>query len=151
MVNRPRYRPLVWKMLPGGFVFLIVVGTISLIWSALNRGPWLFMLLWLAIVVSVGFEVYRTNYQLEFDDTFLYWKGFLRSGRVLIADIVAVRTESMGAVATFNCRNGEKVRVVIQQGFAPFLMALNHTHPSVVATPGLYARLVERAQFRRKP
>src|SRR5260370_37469475 len=102
MVNRPRYRPLVWKMLPGGFVSLIFVGTISLIWSALNRGPWLFMLLWLAIVVSVGFEVYRTNYQLEFDDTYLYWKGFLRSGRVLIADLVAVCSASMGAVTRFN-------------------------------------------------
>jgi hypothetical protein len=151
MLNRPRYRPLVWNLFPGVLVFLLVVGTIALIWDALNRGPWLFMLLWLAILVSIGFEVYRTNYQLEFDDAYLYWKGFLQSGRVLTTEIVAVRADSMGAVAVFHCRNGEKVRVMILQGFAPFLIALKQAHPSIEATPGFYARLVERAQLRRKP
>ena len=56
----------------------------------------------------------------------------------------------MGSVAVIVCKNGQKIRIVILQGFAPFLTALNQAHPSIVATPGVYARLVERAQLKRK-
>jgi len=112
----------------------------------------LFMLFWLALVVWMGFDgLYRTNYQLEFDDTYLSWRGFVRSGRILISDVLAVNTEWMGSVAVFTCRNGEKIRVVVLQGFAPFLTALNQAHPSIAASPGFYARFVERSQLKRKP
>lgn len=152
MSKQGRYRPFLWNMLPGVLLFLSVVGSIALVWSALSGGPWLFMLFWLALVAWAGVDgLYRFNYQLEFDDAYLSWRGFMRSGKTPISDVVAVDTEFMGSVAVFVCRNGQKVRVVVLQGFAPFLMGLNQAHPSVVPSPGVYARFVERAQLGRKP
>jgi hypothetical protein len=110
------------------------------------------MVFWLAIVAWIGVDgLYRISYQLEFDDMYLSWRGFMRSGRTLISDVVAVDTEFMGAVAVFVCASGDKIRVVVLQGFAPFLRALSEAHPSIVARPGVYARLVERAQLKRRP
>lgn len=150
MIDR-RYHPPVWGTWPGVLIFLVAAGLFALIWSILNGGPWFFMLLWLAITLSIGVDaIWRTNYQLEFDDTHLFWRGFLRSGTILISEITSVDTEQMGAVAVFKCKNGEKIRVVILQGFAPFLVALNQAHPSIAAAPGAYARLVDRAQLKRK-
>ena len=149
MKNELRYRPVLWRMLPVVLGILSTAGLIALIWSVLKGGPWIFQLFWLGIIAWIALNgLYRTSYELEFDDKYLYWKGFLRSGKVLVSDIVAVDTEFTGSVAVIVCKNGDKVRVMILQGFVPFLEGLTKAHPIIAAKPSVLARLVERAQFK---
>jgi hypothetical protein len=100
---------------------------------------------WLAIN-----GLYRVGYELKFDTTYLFWRGFLRSGKVQVSEVVGVDTEFLGSVAVFTCRDGQRIRVGVMQGFAPFLTAFTKAHPAVGAAPGRYARFVERAQLKRK-
>jgi hypothetical protein len=136
-------------MLP---VILGVFAAFGLVGPFVKDGPpWGFFVLWFVMVgyLAINF-LYRTSGELRFDDSYLFWRGFLRSGRVRLSDVVGIDTEFLGSIAVFNCRDGQRIRVVVLQGFAPFLTALNTAHPTVVVAPGRYARLVERAQLRWK-
>ena len=129
------------------FITLLVL----LVASALNgEPPWWFVLLWFAFVGSLAINGYRLSYELKFDATYLYWRGFLRSGKVRVSDVVAVDREFSGSVAVFACRDGQRIRVGVLQGLAPFLTALTNAHPTVGASRWWYARFVERAQLRGK-
>jgi hypothetical protein len=151
MLDLPRYRPTPWNFLPLVLSVMGAAGLIALVWSVLNGGPWLFMLFWLGIVAWIAFNgIYRTSYELRFDDTYLYWKGFLDSGRIPVSDVATVDTEFTGSVAVIRCNSGKKIRVVILQGFAPFLEALTRAHPGIIAKPSALARFAERAQLKRK-
>lgn len=148
MIYDSRYRPVLWNVFPLVLLVLGTAGLTALVLSALNGGPWLFMVFWLGIVAWIALNaLYRTSYQLEFDEEYLYWKGFIRSGRVLVSDVIAFNTEFSGSVAVILCRNGDKIRVVILPGFSPFLEALTKAHPTIVAKPSATARLAERARF----
>jgi hypothetical protein len=106
--------------------------------------------LWFAFVGSLAINGYRLNYELKFDDTYLYWRGFLRSGKVRVSDVVAVEPEFHGSIAVFACRDGQRIRVGVLQGLAPFLTAWTEAQPSVGASRWWYPRFVERAQLRGK-
>jgi len=142
------YRPRAsYKLLPAILGVFASFGAISLV---VNEGPPLwFSLLWFAMLGWLAVNgLYRTNYELRFDDTYLYWRGFLRSGKVRLSDVVAVDSEFLGSIAVFVCRDGGKIRAGVLQGFAPFLSSLSAAHPSIGAKPGLYARFVDQAQLR---
>src|ERR1700682_3460527 len=144
------YRPpSAYKLLPAILGLFAAFGVLSLI---VRGGPPLwFTLLWFAMLGWLAANsLYRTNYELRFDDTYLFWRGFLRSGKVQLADVLAVDSEFLGSIAVFVCRDGGKIRVAVLQGFAPFLSSLSAVNPSLGAQPGLYARFVERAQLRRR-
>lgn len=143
--------PIGWRLLPVILSTFIATGIIFLVQTALTGGPWWFFVLWLAGVAWLTFNgVYRTNYEASFDSSFLYWRGFLRTGKVPLDDLVGLDYEYMGSVAAFSCKNGQRLRFVVLQGFAPFLSKLARAHPQLPAVPGWYARLVERAQIKRK-
>lgn len=144
-----RYLPIGWNMLPAILGIFIVAGLTALVASILTGGPWWFFIFWLAGVAWIAVNgLYRTSYEVRFDDACLYWRGFLRSGKVLVSDIVGLDSEFLGSIAVFICRDGRRIRVGVAQGFAPFLKALTEVHPSVRAAPGRYARFVERAQLK---
>lgn len=144
-----RYLPIGWSMLPAVLGIFAVAGSAALVASILNGGPWWFFILWLAGVAWIAVSgLYRTGHELTFDDTDLYWRGFLRSGKVPLSEIVAIDSEFLGSVAVFICRDGRRIRIVLLQGFAPFLKALTASHPSLTAAPGWYARLIELAQWK---
>jgi hypothetical protein len=146
------YRPpMFWRLLPAWIGLFVGYGLIALAVSVFSGGPWWFFVFFLAVVGWMAFNgLYRTSYELEFDNAYLYWRGFLRSGKVPIADVVGVDSEFLGSLVVFTFRDGRRVRVVVLQGFAPFITALTKAHPSIGAAPGGYARLVERAQLRWK-
>lgn len=140
---------LAWRMLPAILGIFAAFGLVSLLLT--NGPPWWFVLLWFAMVGWLAINgLYRTSYELSVDNAYLYWRGFLRSGRVLVAEVGGVDWEFLGSVAVFTFQNGRRIRVVVLQGFAPFLAALTKSHPAIGAAPGRYARFVERAQLRPK-
>jgi hypothetical protein len=144
-----RYLPIGWSMLPAIVAILVVAGIAALVASIVTGGPWWFFILWLAGVGWFAVHgLYRTSYELKFDSIHLYWRGFLRSGNVPVSEIVGIDSEFLGEIAVFICRDGQRIRVVVLQGFVPFLKALNEAHPSLGAAPSWYARLVERAQWK---
>ncbi len=139
-----------WSMLPAILGILAAADLVALIVSAFTGGPWLFFLLLLAGMAWLAFnDLYRIGYELRFDDTYLSWRGFLRSGKVRVADVIRVDTEFLGSVCVFTCSDGQRIRVYVVQGFAPFLTALTRAHPAIGAVPWRYARLVDRAQLWR--
>jgi hypothetical protein len=143
--------PIGWRMLPVILGIFAAAGLVGLVVSTLGNGPpWWFLLLWFAVLGWLAFNaLYRTSYELRFDDAYLFWRGFLRSGKFQVSDVVGVEYDFLGSVAVFTCRDGRRTRVVVLQGFAPFLAALAKAHPAIGAAPGRYARFVERAQLRR--
>jgi hypothetical protein len=144
-----RYLPIGWSMFPAILAILAICGIGALVASIVSAGPSWFFVLFLAMVAWLAVNgLYRTGYELKFDDAYLYWRGFFRSGRVLVSDIVGVESEFLGSIAVFICRDGQRIRVAVLQGFAPFLKALTEAHPSLGARPGWYARFVERAQWK---
>ncbi len=144
-----RYLPIGWSMIPAILGLLVVAGIAAFAASILTGGPWWFFILWLAGVAWIAVNVlYRTSYELRVDNGFLHWHGFLRSGKVLVPDVVSVSSEFLGSIAVFTCRDGTRIRVAVFQGFAPFLTALTEAHPLLAATPGWYARFVDRAQWK---
>lgn len=144
-----RYLPIGWSMFPAILGIFALAGIGALVASIVTGGPWWFFVLFLAMVAWLAVNVLcRTGYELKFDNAYLYWRGFLRSGKVLVSDVVGVDSEFLGSVAVFICRDGRRIRIAVLQGFAPFLKALTEAHPSLGAAPGWYARLVERAQWK---
>jgi hypothetical protein len=139
-------------MLPAVLGLFGAVGLAFLVASLLTgEPPWWFVLLWFVVVGWLAINgLYRTSYELKFDDAYLYWRGFLRSGKVRLSDVVAVEPEFYGSVAVFVCRDGQRIRVGVLQGLAPFLTALTEAHPTVGASRWWYATFVERAQLRGK-
>jgi len=138
-----------YKLFPAILSVFAGFGVLGLV---VREGPPLwFILLWFAMLGWLAVNgLYRTNYELRFDDTYLYWQGFLRSGKVRLSDVLAVDSEFLGSIAVFVCRDGRKIRAGVLQGFAPFLSSLSAANPSLGAKPGLYARFVDQAQLRRR-
>ncbi len=67
-----------------------------------------------------------------------------------IGSIMSCRAGILRLIPVFACRDGQRTRVGVLQGLAPFLTALTEAHPTVGASRWWYARFVERAQPRGK-
>ena len=99
--------------------------------------------MWIAMVCWSGYcYLLRTVYQLEVHRGMLWWRTPLRSGRVPITEVVAIRPSCVGMMGhVVTSRQGTIWVTLASPGFAEFAAALQAVQPTLSVRVGRLARV----------
>jgi hypothetical protein len=135
----PLYRPMTVLV----YVLCIGFGVIMLLSLLAGEGPpVLIAVLWWAVFVGVGYQIFfRTAYRLEIDSDSLRWNSVFRSGCIPLSQLRRVRTRS--SIALFEPMAGRPVTTFAVKGFRDFARALTERQPGLEVRIGWWARMAE--------
>ncbi|MGC1184678.1 MAG: hypothetical protein WBA31_05935 [Candidatus Dormiibacterota bacterium] len=126
----------------------LLAGSVALVLTAVDHGPWEFMALWVVVAFAVAyFYLYLTASEIDIADGRLRWRTAFRGGDLSMDNAEKVVSWPGGSVDVFKFRDGQKVRVAVMQGYVRFLEALNHEYPDLKIPPSVYARFVDQVRL----
>ncbi len=126
------------------FSFMFLSGLFGLILSLVQGGPWLFMLLWIAIVGGCAFMFLAVNsHAVVIDDGMFSWWTAFSHGVLPMSDLEKVVGWWGGQLHVFEFRGGKRVRVGVMQGYVAFVEQVQDAYPSLLFPPLTYARFVD--------
>ena len=128
----------------------LLAGVFGLTLSVIDRGPWLFMVLWLAVISGVAFGLLIfTCYEVLVTDGTLTWRSAFRHGRIPMDQLDRIAAWPGGSIHVFEFRGGQRIRIAVMQGYVTFLEKLHQEYPQLPLPPSVYARFVNRVRFGR--
>ena len=137
------------------FAFFAVVGAF-LVLATPTEGPEAvpagFKVFWVgALVWNAYWFLFRIAVSLRLEDRELVWDAPLRSGRIAVGDVVAVRPMRFASnVEVFEQRGGRPVMVMVTKGLSDFLAELSKLNPNLPVRLGWQSRLAERLPGRSR-
>lgn len=139
--------PATWMMWPAAIGILGFGGVVALVGSVVGRGPWPFLLVFIAAIAWMGYNILPAAYEVRVVDDSLIWRAFVRAGSMRLADIQSVRSLFNGSIQEYKGAGGRRFRVAVAQGYQPFVETLSRLHPEIPFNDSGYARFVERVRL----
>ena len=119
--------------------------------SALQGGPWAFVVLWLIVLGGVSYGLlFLTCRELAVREGVLYWQSAFRHGNSPMIQVERIASWPGGSVHVFCFQDGTKVRVGVMQGYIRFLRELHEEYPQLTMPPAFYARFVDHIKLGEK-
>ena|GEM_PF-4943669 len=130
---------------------VMTVGGLAFLPAALIGGspPWWFPLIFLAICAWLDFGyLYWTYNSVRVEGGVLYWGGTFRRGSESMAEVMDVKEIWSGGINVFELRDGRRIRVIVFQGYYPFLQGLRSAYPHLPLPAGRNAEFVNKFNWR---
>jgi hypothetical protein len=112
-----------------------------------------YVAIWTATVGWVSYWWLRLCYRVDLDERTVRWRTPLRSGRMPLERLRAVRPHRFFVfflgVSVLEFEDGPRVPVRVERGFAEFAEHIRAVAPHVTVTVGVYARMLQRLPGRR--
>jgi hypothetical protein len=142
---RLSYRaPLSPKIMAAMLLVPLLGGGIAFVFSAINGGPWAFVLVWLGVMGGVSYGLLGVScHEVSIEDGMFRWRTAFRHGVVPMEGLVRVNAWPGGTIHVFEFRDGTRVRVGVMQGYARFLERLSEAYPSLPVPGATYAVFVD--------